>query len=98
MIPWSGIWTGVKDRSRRRPSCSGAQLSNLIQFKKGENQQRGERRREGREKKKITAAKKEITNSIYYTQSKALLTLLTICFIYKLSYLVSKSQKIKNWE
>lgn len=59
-----------------------------------------ERRKEkgGEEKKKITAAKKEITNSIYYTQSKALLTLLTICFIYKLSYLASKSQKIKNWE
>lgn len=60
MIPRPGIWTGVKDRLRRRPSCSGAQLSNLIQFKKGENQQRGERRREGKKKKKSLLPKKKL--------------------------------------
>jgi len=74
-------------------SYSGAQLSNLIQPEIGESQQRW-----GREKT-LLLPKKEI-NSIYITHSKALFTLLTVYFIQKLSYLVSKSQKIKNckWE
>ena len=78
-------------------SYSGAQLFNLIPPEIGKatkmRKERGEGER-GREKT-LLLPKKEL-NYTYITHSKALFTLLTIYFIQKLSYLVSKSQKIKN--
>ena len=96
MIPRPGTRVRVKGGSKTRPNHSGAQLSNFIQFQKKKKRRKPSRRRKEKEKKKTAVAKKEMTDSIYVTHSNVLFTLLTIYFIYKLSYLVSKSQKMKN--
>lgn len=70
LTPRRWIWTRVKDKTQLFQSL--VLQSHPIQKKKKKKQQRGGRRGKGR---KITAAKKKITNSMYSIHSKALLTL-----------------------
>lgn len=66
-----------QEGSKTVPNCSAAQLSNLTRVEKRRKQTEQEGEVQGEE---ITAAKKVVTNSIYYTHSKALPTLLNCVF------------------
>lgn len=108
LIPSGSLWYlgqghGWGSREGQRQDPTIPELSSPISSsskKKKKKRRKPSRRRKEKEKKKTAVAKKEMTDSIYVTHSNVLFTLLTIYFIYKLSYLVSKSQKMKNckWE